>query len=68
MTRLEDSPTSLADIYPQLSAEELNEAEDNMRRYLMVVRKVFEHIQAENPKMLTDLRRRARLRKEKAHK
>ena len=59
--------STLGDLYPHLTVEEQREAEDNVRRYLSVVRQIFEHIQAENPKILTELRRRARLRKEKAH-
>ena len=59
---------SLSELFPQLSEEEQREAEENLRQYLAVVRRIFEHVQANNPKILTELRRRARLRKEKAHK
>ena len=59
---------SISDIYPQLSSEEQQEAEANLRRYLGVVAEIFEHIKANNPKVLTELNRRARLRTEKAHK
>ncbi len=62
------SPVSITTLYPELSPEELREAEENLRQYLAVVRRIFEHVQANNPKILTELRRRARLRKEKAHK
>jgi len=62
------SPVPITVLYPQLSPEELREAEENLRQYLAVVRQIFEHLQANNPKILTELRRRARLRKEKAHK
>lgn len=43
------------------------EADANLRRYLSVVLKIFEHIKTQNPAALTELRRRARIRKEKAH-
>jgi hypothetical protein len=59
---------SLSELFPQLSEEEQREAEENLRQYLAVVRRIFEHVQANDPKLLTELRRRARLRKEKAHK
>lgn len=59
---------SLNELFPELSEEEQREAEENLRQYLAVVRRIFEHVQANNPKILTELRRRARLRKEKAHK
>ncbi len=68
MPDLQENPISIADLYPDLTTEEQSEAEDNLRRYLAVVRQIFEHIQTEKPKILTELRRRARLRKEKAHK
>jgi len=58
---------SLHDLFPQLSEEEQREAEENLRQYLALVRRIFEHVQANDPKILTELRRRARLRKEKAH-
>ena len=68
MSKTEEKPITIVDLYPQLSREEQREAEDNLRRYLAVVSEILEHIQRENPKVLTELRRRARLRKEKAHK
>ncbi len=68
MSDLQENPISIADLYPDLTTQEQSEAEENLRRYLAVVRQIFEHIQAEKPKILTELRRRARLRKEKAHK
>jgi len=68
MPKLENQEISLADIYPQLSEEELHDAEENIRRYLAVVRQIFMHIEAEEPKVLTELRRRATLRKKKAHR
>jgi len=63
-----DNKMSTANLYPKLSLEERREVEENLRRYLSVVREIFEHIKFNNPKILTELRRRARLRKEKAHK
>ena len=59
---------SLNELFPQLSEEEQREAEENLRQYLAVVRRIFDYVHANDPKILTELRRSARLRKEKAHK
>ncbi|MEQ1762144.1 MAG: hypothetical protein ABL984_03255 [Pyrinomonadaceae bacterium] len=66
MATPENETTSLAKIYPHLSEEELREAEENLMQYLAVVRRIFDRIKRENPKVLTDLRRRANVRKETA--
>ena len=58
--------TLLTRAYPNLSEEQLREAEENLRQYLAVVRRIFERLERENPKVLTDLRQRANVRKEKA--
>lgn len=57
----------LGEIYPDLTEDELSEAEENLRRYLAVVRRISDRIQTENPKILTELRRRVSLRRQKAH-
>ncbi len=54
-----------ADLYPDLSLEERQEAEYRMLRYLAVVKDIFERIARENPKLLTELERRAMMRKER---
>lgn len=58
----------LSELFPQLSEERQREAEENLRKYLAVPRRIFEHVQANNPNILTQLRECARLKKEKAHK
>ena len=68
MPNSEENNISIAGLYPSLKLEDQREAEENLRQYLAVVRRIFEHVQANDPKILTELRRRARLRKEKAHK
>jgi hypothetical protein len=55
----------IADLYPNLSPAEQIEARENLLRYLAVVKKIYEELPTENPKLLTELRRRARLRKER---
>jgi hypothetical protein len=38
---------TLRDLYPHLSEEELAEAEDNLERYLKLVLRLFERMEAE---------------------
>lgn len=54
-----------ADLYPNLTPDERAEAEYRMLRYLAVVKDIFERVARENPKLLTELERRAMLRSEK---
>ena len=56
---------TVADLYPNLSREQLAEAEYRMLRYLAVIKDIFERIAQENPKLLTELEQRAMLRKER---
>jgi hypothetical protein len=69
--KMPKSPTPsefLATLYPHLSPQEQREAEENLRRYLSIVRRIFEQARANNPQLLTELRRRATVRKRRAHK
>jgi hypothetical protein len=59
---------TVADLYPDLSPEELQEAEYRMLRYLAVVKEIFEEICESKPEILTELERRAMLRKERQSK
>lgn len=54
---------TIADLYPDLSPENQAEAEYRMLRYLAVVKEIFERICENNPKLLTELERRAMLKK-----
>lgn len=63
-----DNTSDIAHTYPEPPRRELNDAEDSLRRYLKVVRQIFEQVQGDKPDFLTELRRRARLRKEIALK
>lgn len=56
---------TVMDLYPDLSPDERAEAEYRMLRYLAVVKEIFEEICESNPKLLTELERRAMLRKER---
>ncbi len=60
-----DGDITVADLYPGLSLEQQTEAEYRMLRYLAVVKTIFEKIALENPKFLTELERRAMLRKKR---
>lgn len=54
---------TVADLYPNLSPEERSEAKYHLLRYLAAVKSVFEQIASDNPAALTELKRRAMLRK-----
>jgi len=56
---------TVADLYPDLSPEQQQEAKYRMLRYLAVVKDIFEQICEDNPELLTELERRAMLRKER---
>jgi hypothetical protein len=59
---------TIADLYPDLSPEQQAEAEYRMLRYLAVVKEIFEEICESKPELLTELERRAMLRKERQGK
>lgn len=56
---------TIADLYPELSPEEQQETEYRMLRYLAVVKEIFEEICESKPEILTELERRAMLRKKR---
>ncbi len=62
-----DGEITITDLYPELSPEQQKEAEYRLLRYLAVVKDIFERIVEENPKLLTELERRAMLRKERSN-
>ncbi len=59
------SDITIADLYPGLSPEQQAEAEYRLLRYLTVVRDIFEQITLEDPELLTELERRAMLRRKR---
>lgn len=61
----DDKRLTVSDLYPQLTPEQQKEAEYFLLGYLAVVKRIFERIARENPKLLLELEKRARLRKEK---
>lgn len=56
---------TVSDLYPDLSPDELQAAEYRLLRYLALARRIFERIALEEPELLTELERRAMLRKER---
>lgn len=60
-----ENKIAVADLYPELTTEQQKEAEYYLLRYLAIVKRIFERAVRENPKLLLELEKRARLRKEK---
>ncbi len=58
-----DESATIKKLYPHLSPDELSEVDDTLRQYLDVVKRIYDDVSANDPKVLTELRRRARLRK-----
>lgn len=46
---------AVADLYPELSLEQQQEIEYNLRRYVTVIRRIYERVKRENPALLTEL-------------
>lgn len=63
MSTIDENKVTIPDLYPDLTSDEQTEAEENLRRYLVVVRQIFQTIVDGKPKILTELRKRASLRK-----
>jgi hypothetical protein len=64
MVKKKKKEITISDLYPGLEADEQLEAEENLLRYLTVVKGIFLQIQKKKPEILTELQRRASLRKE----
>ena len=58
-----DRELTISDLYPELTHEQQADAEYRLLRYLGVVKHIFERICRESPKLLTELERRATLRR-----
>ena len=43
----EDKPTTIRDLYPHMSEEELAVAETNLKRYVAVVVRIYERLKAQ---------------------
>ncbi len=62
---LDKKEITIADLYPELMLEQQAEAEENWLQYLVVVKRIFEYVCQEKPEILTELERRAMLRKKR---
>ena len=60
-----ENEMTAAALYPELTIEQRKEAEYYLLRYLATVQRIFERVARENPKLLLELEKRAKLRKEK---
>lgn len=56
---------TISDLYPNLTPAEQTEAEFNLAGYLDVVRRIFERVSRENPKLLTKLEKSASLKQKR---
>lgn len=60
----DENEITIADLYPELTPEQQKEAEYYLLRYLALVRRIFERIAREQPELLSELEKRARLNRE----
>jgi len=63
MSKSEEKLITIANLFPHLTAEEQRDAQEILRRYLAVVKLIYEHVAANDPKILTELQKRVRLRR-----
>lgn len=56
---------TITDLYPDLLPEQQQEADYRLLRYLAVVKDIFEEICESKPELLTELERRAMLKKKR---
>jgi len=53
---MDKQPPTVRSLYPDLNAEQLREAEDNLEQYLLLVLRIYERIRSD-PKSYTRFRR-----------
>lgn len=63
-----ENNVTIADLYPQLTPAEQTASLEKWRRYLRVVRRIFDYAIEENPEILTELERRVMLRRTRRSK
>lgn len=54
---------TIADLYPNLTPAEQSAAEQRFEQYLNLVRRIYERLKRENPQLLTQILKEARLKK-----
>ncbi len=59
MNQKSQKPPTIEDLYPDLSPEEREEAKENLRRYLDLVRRIYERLKREGKldEALTEIRK-----------
>lgn len=62
MSKNEEKEITISVLYPDLTPEQLAEAEFNLLGYLDVVRRIFERVSVENPNILTKIEKTASLK------
>lgn len=65
MSKKDEIAIAIAEVYPNLSAEEQENVRQNLIEYLGVVKRIFERVSEQDPELLTQLQSRANLRKKK---
>lgn len=55
---------TIAELYPELSSAEQQEAEYYLVRYFAIIKRIFERVASEHPDFLTELEERATLKGE----
>lgn len=60
-----ENVSPLEKVFPDFTSKQLEEAEYTLHQYIRIVRRIFERIKRERPEILTELKKRARLRKQR---
>lgn len=59
--RSKEKPIRIADVYPDRQSDDQAEIEYNLRRYILLVWRIYERTKRQNPKLLTKLLKRGRV-------
>ena len=57
-----DSPT-IEELYPSFNSDERTEAEDNLKRYLSLIWRIYKRLRREDPENLTKILLNARFKR-----
>jgi hypothetical protein len=61
-----DPSEELRTLYPEFSEEELEEAEENLNRYVNVVLRIYERIEATDPEAYAEFKKRIEEKRNKS--
>lgn len=59
MDEADEAKTSIAELFPHLTEKEIEAVKYDIRRYLELVKRIYDYVEKHDPKTLTELRRRA---------